>query len=376
MKKLFLFFFLLLFLTGIFGFSASAQVNPWKGRSVISVIDGDTLVLDNGEVIRLIGVLSPKARHGKQQGEPLGDEARLITEELLLGRQIEISFDIVYGQNGHRDKYGRALVYVTIQVGAGKDVANAELLRRGAGYYSPGNVELEISGLLKSAEAEGKKNRAGIWSKLDKSPVETALASGSSFQEPPPSLDLQYIRPAKPITEGPGVKTTVATVQDPPKVKPPAKNLDMDDLSKTKTPPPQPKKTEIIDPESVYEMKTKVSTIASAIDGTKMLEVYKATRQDNSDDYRVSVLEDGKAVTFITNYNGLKNFASLIGKAAEEQPRLTSIETAVGSLSGERGSIAISTGKDGGLNIKVNGKNVYLPRLTALGIQTKILNSR
>src|SRR5207249_3964655 len=127
---------LVLFTLALLPYTATAQgIDPWKNRSVISVIDGDTIVLDNGEVVRLIGFYSPRARHGKQAGEEFGEQARTMTEELLLGQQVEISFDQAYGKSGHRDNYGRALAYITITRGAESVFVNLELLGRGAGYF-------------------------------------------------------------------------------------------------------------------------------------------------------------------------------------------------------------------------------------------------
>lgn len=351
-----------------------AQVNPWKGRYVIAVPDGDTLVLDNGEVARLIGLLSPPSDHGKNRGSAFGNEARLITEEMLLGQPIDISFDPAYGPAGHRDKFGRALVYVNVSRGPGKVIANEELLRSGVGFFYDDGHSLEIGSLLKSAEEEARKKRIGIWATTEKSPLEMALASGSAYQEPAPSVNLTYIRPISPILEGPNVPhDVVASNHSTPVKKGPKASLDMADLKETKLPAYKSKT-----PEPVVVKERKV--FASSFDAQKQIEFYSTVLSNNQSDYRVSIKEKGQEVTFVTDYQGIKDLSSLMSKGTESQPVLTSVENNVGSLHGEEGTITITTGKDGGINLQLSGiggsNKIFLTRFNALSLQTKIANMK
>jgi endonuclease YncB( thermonuclease family) len=78
---------------------------------VVNVIDGDTLDLDNGERVRLVGIDAPES------GTCGADEATTKLTEMALGRQV-----ILEVSDEDRDRYGRLLRYVIadgIDVGGG-----------------------------------------------------------------------------------------------------------------------------------------------------------------------------------------------------------------------------------------------------------------
>ncbi|MBI4854767.1 MAG: thermonuclease family protein [Acidobacteria bacterium] len=359
-----------------------AQIDPWKNRTVISVIDGDTVVLDNGEVAKLIGLSSPHAKHGKQEGQVFGEQSRILTEELLLGRKIEVGFDIAYGSSGHRDQFGRALIYVTVAKGIEKSIANIELLKQGAGFYLPAEKELQIGAALKSAETDARKRKAGVWAATDKSPIEIAEAEGKVFQETA-SLNLIFIRPTVPIIQGPGVTSEVAINKTPTPTTPTkSAAMDMEDLRLRNPNGPkkeEPKKANPADNgNSIYDLATR-AVFFSTFDGEQKLELYKAVTRDNDTTYRISVKQNSKEVVFITNANGLKEIDKLLSKGTESQPTLSSIQSTIGGFSGQYGTnVVISTGKDGGLVLNLTGKDgtikFYLNRQNAQKMQIAIGN--
>lgn len=371
---------LLIFPTLIF-----AQTDPWKNRTVISVIDGDTVVLDNGEVAKLIGLSAPRAKHGKQEGQAFGEQARNLTEELLLGRQIEVGFDIAYGSTGHRDQYGRALIYITVARGIERSIANIELLKQGVGFYIPADRDLQIGTALKAAEEDARKRKAGIWTGLEKSPIEVAEAEGKAFKEPAASVNLSFIRPTAPITQGPGVTESTIAINNTPipsTTSRPTAAMDMEDL-RTRN-PNGPKKDEprqnvpTNNPNSIYDLTTR-SVFFSTFDGEQKLELYKAVTRDSDTTYRISIKQSAKEVIFITNANGLKELDKLLSKGTESQPTLSSIQSTIGGFGGQYGTnVIISTGKDGGLVLNLTGKEgsvkFYLNRQSAQKMQIAIGN--
>jgi endonuclease YncB( thermonuclease family) len=380
------FFWLVTLSLFIFPLLTFAQIDPWKGRTVISVIDGDTVVLDNGEVAKLIGLSSPRAKHGKQEGQAFGEQARNLTEELLLGKQIEIGFDVAYGVTGHRDQYGRALIYVTVPKGIEKSIANIDLLKQGVGFYIPAEKELQIGAALKAAELEARKRKIGIWTSLEKSPVEIAEAEGKVFQEPSSTINLTFIRPTAVITQGPGLvdSTTVAAnnpTPNPNSSKPAA--MDMEDL-RVRNPngpkKPDPVKVVVADsPKNVYDLTTR-AVFFSNFSGGQKLELYRAvTKGDNETSYRISIFQDSNEIIFITNSSGLQELDKLLNKSTQSQPTLGAVQSVVGSFSGQHGTkVTVSTGKDGGVVLEVNGKEgstkFYLTRQSALKMQIAIGN--
>lgn len=370
----------------LFSFTVLAQVNgidPWKNRTVISVIDGDTVVLDNGEVVRMIGVLTPKAKHGKQEGQPLGEQARNLTEELILGKQIEIYFDKAFGPNGHRDKYGRALAYISLSKGLEILVINQELLKLGAGYLADIPEECSYARQLKSAEFEARKRKVGVWTQGDKSPQEVAQDQGKPYEEPLPTVQLIYVRPTVPILQGPGITPEAVASNNTPTTTPttprkPSTSLSMDDVTRIPQNPNANKQpatiTRVIGqaaaPEDIYELKER-AVIYTAYDNQAKLEIYRATTLEGKQSYRIGIKEGDKEYIVITNLSGVKSFQGLVSKGTESQPSLSSVEASLGSLSGDYGSAIIaSTGKDGGLNLNVTGKDgktrFYLSRPQAL----------
>ncbi len=79
-------------------------------RRVERVIDGDTLVLEGGERVRLIGVDTPETVHPQKPVEYFGKEASKFTRGMVEGKRVRLEYDEGTGRN---DRYGRTLAYVS-----------------------------------------------------------------------------------------------------------------------------------------------------------------------------------------------------------------------------------------------------------------------
>ena len=82
---------------------------------VTEVIDGDTVVLDNGRQVRLVGIQAPKLPLGRPGFEkwPLADAAKSALEDLVLGKTVTL------GYGGLRtDRYNRLLAHLFLPDGA------------------------------------------------------------------------------------------------------------------------------------------------------------------------------------------------------------------------------------------------------------------
>ena len=112
---------------------------------VKKVIDGDTIVLRNGRVVRYIGMDTP------EKGECYYEEAKKRNEELVLGKKVELVKDV-----SDKDKYGRLLRHVY----ADGIFVNWELVREG--YAEAFSVEPNISLMESFWDAE----RIAIWEKI------------------------------------------------------------------------------------------------------------------------------------------------------------------------------------------------------------------
>ncbi len=76
-------------------------------RFCVRVIDGDTIILENGERVRLLGVDAPEIAHYGHAGEAGGEGAREFLRKLVEGRVVNLEYDAE-----RKDKFGRTLAYV------------------------------------------------------------------------------------------------------------------------------------------------------------------------------------------------------------------------------------------------------------------------
>jgi len=115
---------------------------------VKKVIDGDTIVLDDNRVVRLIGINTP------EKYQKFGKEATLKTKELTENKEVMLEYD-----RGRYDKYGRVLAYVYTE----EYFVNYELLRQGIANLMIIPPNTKYFNQFKKARDEAKAERLGIW---------------------------------------------------------------------------------------------------------------------------------------------------------------------------------------------------------------------
>ena len=120
-----------------------------NGFIVTRVIDGDSIVLETGEKVRLIGIDSPEI------GEAFGYEAKVYLEKLIIGKRITIRLD---NTSDSIDFYKRKLAYVYFD---SIDI-NLEMIKNGYAKvfrkYDFDNMEQYIY-----EEEKAKQYKVGIW---------------------------------------------------------------------------------------------------------------------------------------------------------------------------------------------------------------------
>jgi len=57
------------------------------------VVDGDTIILSNGEKVRLIGVDTPETKHPRKPIEYYGKEATAFTKRMVEGKLVRLGYD-------------------------------------------------------------------------------------------------------------------------------------------------------------------------------------------------------------------------------------------------------------------------------------------
>lgn len=120
---------------------------------VVKVIDGDTILLDNGQQVRYIGIDAPEL------GQPWAREASDFNSQLVSGGWVRLERDIRY-----LDKYGRILAYVYIPLASGEEImANQELLK--AGWAKTLNIlpDVKYQPQFYLAETQAAAEQKGIW---------------------------------------------------------------------------------------------------------------------------------------------------------------------------------------------------------------------
>jgi micrococcal nuclease len=133
---------------------------PAREALVTRVVDGDTIRVNAGEKIRLIGINTPEYEPWKPFVQFYGKEAAEYSRGLLTGKKVRLVPDA-----DPYDKYGRTLAYVYLEDGT---FVNELLVREGyarAVYYAPNGLHYAD---LKAAEKEAKAAGKGVWSRKKK----------------------------------------------------------------------------------------------------------------------------------------------------------------------------------------------------------------
>ena len=134
------------------GFLSPQSGGPW--RQCVRVVDGDTLLLDGDERVRLIGVDTPESVDPRRPVEEFGKEAAAFTRRLAEGRRVRLEFD-----QEPRDRYGRTLAYVYLEDGT---FLNAEIIRQGYGHAYT-RFPFRYTEEFRSYEREAREQRRGLW---------------------------------------------------------------------------------------------------------------------------------------------------------------------------------------------------------------------
>ena len=93
---------------------------------MVRIADAETIVMDDGAEVRLIGALAPRSTSPGAAEWPPERAAREALERLLLGRNVELKF------GGRRsDRYGRLLAQVFVSDGPDKVWVQGRLLEQG-----------------------------------------------------------------------------------------------------------------------------------------------------------------------------------------------------------------------------------------------------
>ncbi len=137
--------------------SAAAEVERAGNAIVRSIVDGDTVILDDRSQVRLVGLQAPKLPLGRPNYPkwPLADEAKEALRSLALGHRVTLAFG-----GRRRDRYGRHLAHLYRADGLW---IQGEMLKRGlARVYSFRDNRALVAEML-ALEREARAAGRGIW---------------------------------------------------------------------------------------------------------------------------------------------------------------------------------------------------------------------
>ncbi len=125
--------------------------------SVARVSDGDTIKLEDGRSVRVLGMNSPELARGQVPAQPLGREARAAAQAFIqrAGGKVRLGFE-----RERSDRYGRVLAHV--YDASGRSLA-ADLLQKGMALQIsvPPNIEQEKCLLV--FEQRARTRGVGVW---------------------------------------------------------------------------------------------------------------------------------------------------------------------------------------------------------------------
>ena len=142
---------------------------------VTKIIDGDGLILDTGQNVRLISIQAPVLAPRDRDPEPYAGESARVLEDMALGRRVQLFYPGVT-----RARYDRALAHVVTIDAAGPRVwLNRAMVEQGAArvrlYGSTSARGLD----LLQAEQKARNSALGLWKRADYAIRDAAEFDGS-----------------------------------------------------------------------------------------------------------------------------------------------------------------------------------------------------
>lgn len=139
------------------------------------VIDGDTIQLENNQLVRYIGINTPELHNRQKPVECFAQKAFEFNKKLVEGKTVYLEKDV-----SETDKYKRLLRYVWIENSRfktensklttknNKIMVNEILVREGYAYVSTFPPDVKYATLFRQAQEEAINKNKGLWKKCNK----------------------------------------------------------------------------------------------------------------------------------------------------------------------------------------------------------------
>ncbi len=136
------------------GWFVKPHDSHYENGVVLEVIDGDTIRLEDGRLIRYIGIDSPEIDSPYTEAECFGYESTEINKDYVEGKTVEL----VKGLED-KDKYDRYLRYVYID----GIFINTQMIAEGAAVASRYGPEKRYHQVFTQLEQYSKLKNRGMW---------------------------------------------------------------------------------------------------------------------------------------------------------------------------------------------------------------------
>jgi micrococcal nuclease len=152
---------IVLILTLLFDFHSFWAEGKENLYQVVWVVDGDTIKIEGGQLVRYIGIDTPERRIHKEgrwkyEPEPYAEGAKELNEKLVKGRKVRLEFDVQ-----KVDRFGRLLAYVYVD----RVFVNEEMIRQGYAQLLTIPPNVRYVERFKKALLEARQRKRGLWKK-------------------------------------------------------------------------------------------------------------------------------------------------------------------------------------------------------------------
>ncbi len=140
----------------------ACETETLRTASIAEVIDGQTLRLEDGGGVRLIGALAPETPRWWKGTKPWppAERARRALEEMIGADKVELGFS---GNEEKRDRHGRFLAQLFVLRGPERIWVQGQMIRRGLAQAYSFKGHRACARDLQALERKARAGRAGLW---------------------------------------------------------------------------------------------------------------------------------------------------------------------------------------------------------------------
>jgi len=154
-----------------------------KEYIVNKIIDGDTIQLDSGEVVRYVGIDAPELFSKGKGAEFYAREAARYNKKLVFLKKVRLEFDVE-----KKDNHNRLLAYVFVK----NTFVNAELVRLGYARVSIKPPNLKYKDMLLKLQQKAMEEEKGLWQENKRNTETHYIGNKRSYILHKPSCSLVH----------------------------------------------------------------------------------------------------------------------------------------------------------------------------------------